>query len=419
MTFFVCGVNYKTAPLFIREKVAQHLGSTPFALTHLKKLQEHLILSTCNRTEIYAETNDKKTLLSVFTDFFEIPLLEEHLYCYEGYDAIHHTLRVACGIDSMMLGEPQILGQMKRAYTLAEELGSARKQLRSIFPFIFSASKRIRHQSGIGHNPISIASAATHLIAHLFSDFTKLNTLIIGTGEMATLVTKYLAKQGVHHFFVASRTLENATILAESLQAPSLTISEIPSYLKKVDLVITATSCPMPFIDKKMVEQALTSRPDQPLVILDLAVPRDVEEEVGQIKQVSLFNVDDLHATIKCNMIKKQKAAAFAEELIQEQLQEYTHWRRSLKAKHVIRDFRTQMQGFANSELQRAKQQLNNGQCQYSVLNEFSERLLNKLMHLPTLGLKQAASDNRQELLELAEYLFTSSLSTISHEKIS
>ncbi len=419
MAFFACGVNYKTTPLAVREKIAQHLGSTPFAFTQDKALQEHLVLSTCNRTELYAEAPDRQTVLNVFTHFFDTPFFEEYLYCYEGYDAIHHALRVACGIDSMMVGEAQIFGQMKRAYALAEELGFVKKQLRLIFPYIFSAIKRIRHQSGIGHNPVSIASAATRLITQLFTDFSALKTLIIGTGEMATLMTQYLGKQGVHQFFVASRTLENATMLAETLHAPSLTISEIPTYLAKVDLVITATACPVPFIHKTMVKQALTCRSSHRLVILDLAVPRDVEEEVGELNDVSLFNIDDLHATIESNMLKRQQAAQYAEELIQQELAQYADWRRSLKANDVICDFRTQMQDLADSELRRAKQKLNNGQCQYSVLNEFSERLLNKLMHLPTIGLKQVASDNRHELLELAQYLFTSSLSTTTHEKIS
>lgn len=419
MAFFACGVNYKTAPLAVREKIAQHLSACPFALIQDKPLQEYLVLSTCNRTELYAEASDKQTVLDVFSHFFEAPDFEEYLYCYEGHDAIQHALRVACGIDSMMVGEAQILGQMKRAYTLAEELGHVKKQLRLIFPFVFNASKRIRHHSGIGHNPVSIASAAARLIAELFPEFSALKTLIIGTGEMATLITRYLQKQGVHEFYVASRTLENATLLAETLCAPSLTISEIPTYLAKVDLVITATACPMPFIDRHMVKQALTGRPPKPLVILDLAVPRDVEENVGELEEVSLFNIDTLHATIEGNMLKRQEAAQFAEELIQQELAQYADWRRSLKANDVICDFRTQMQDLAAIELERATQKLNNGQCQYAVLSEFSERLLKKLMHLPTMGLKQAASDNRHELLELAQYLFTSSLSQPAHEKIS
>ncbi len=419
MAFFAFSINYKKAPLAMREKLAQCIESFRGYLAGNNTLQEYVILSTCNRTEVYAETQDKQTLLDCLSHFFETPISEEFFYCHEGYDAIHHALRVTSGIDSMVVGEAQIFGQMKRAYTLAEELGTIKKQLRLIFPFIFNASKRIRYQSGIGHNPVSVASAATRLVSQFFTNFAAVKTLIIGTGEIATLVTKYLEKQGVCQFYVASRTLENAAILAKTLHAPSLTITEIPSYLAKVDLVITATACPMPFIHKTMVTQALAMRPSQPLVILDLAVPRDVEADVNDLELVSLFNIDELHATIETSMLKRQQAALLAEDLIQQELTQYVQWHRSLKAHDVICDFRTQMQDLAESELQRAKQKLNNGQCQYSVLNEFSERLINKLMHLPTIGLKQVASDNRHELLELAQYLFTSSLGTTAHEKIS
>lgn len=419
MAFFVCGIHYKTAPLAVREQIAQRMGSCEFSPKGNHGIQEYLIVSTCNRTELYMEAHDLESAKTAFCQSFETYSSAQYLYCHEGIEAIQHALRVACGIDSMVIGEAQILGQMKRAYVEAKALGTIKKQLRLIFHFIFSASKRIRHQSGIGHNPVSVASMATRLVETLFDEVKTLNTLIIGTGEMATLVTRYLQKQGVQNFHVASRTLENAKMLAKTLNAPSLTISEIPVYLAKVDLVVTATACPMPFIHKQMVEQAMTSRPNRALVLLDLAVPRDVEADVNELEAVSLFNIDDLHATIENNMLKKQKAAALAEEMIQQELEIYIERHRSLKANHVISDFRAQMKDLADSELQRAKQKLNNGQCQFSVLHEFSERLINKLMHLPTMGLKQAASDNRHELLELAQYLLSSSLGASTHEKIS
>ncbi len=419
MAFFVCGIHYKTAPLAVREQIAQHMSSSELSFEKNTGIEEYLVVSTCNRTELYVEARDLESAQAAFCRSLETFSSTHYLYCYEGIEAIQHALRVACGIDSMVIGEAQILGQMKRAYATAKTRGTIQKQLRLIFTFIFSASKRIRHQSGIGHNPVSIASMATRLVETLFDEIKTLQTLIIGTGEMATLMTRYLEKQGVQNFFVASRTLESATMLANTLKAPSLTISEIPTYLAKVDLVVTATACPMPFIHKNMVEQAMAYRSERPLVFLDLAVPRDVESDVNDLDQVSLFNIDDLHATIENNMLKKQKAALLAEQMIEQEIETYIKQHRSLKANHVISDFRTQMKDLAEEELKRAQQKLSNGQCQYRVLHEFSERLINKLMHLPTIGLKQAASENRHELLELAQYLLGSSLGNATHEKIS
>jgi glutamyl-tRNA reductase len=423
MAFIACGINHKTAPLAVREKIAQYSGTHQKRLLHLMelpKLREAIILSTCNRTEIYCETNEPESIALMLSQMHHIDynLLKSYFYCYEGNEAIRHLLRVASGIDSMMIGEPQILGQMKQAYLEAEELGCAKQQLRLIFPYIFSASKRIRHQSGIGNNPISVASAAARLVSKLFPDFSTLNALIIGTGEMASLVTKYLQQQGVLSFSIASRTLEHAALLAQKLNAPSLTISDIPEHLAKADVVISATACPLPFIHQPMVEQALITREYKPMVFLDLAVPRDVEANVGELRGVSLFNIDDLHATIEQNMNERQKAALIAEELVDTELDGYIRRHRTLRANDVICDYRTQMQGIAQHELQRATQKLSDGACQYSVLAEFCERLVNKLTHMPTIGLKHAASDNRSELLELAQYLFNASSGPMSHEKI-
>lgn len=421
MAFFACGINHKTAPLSVREKIAQHSDVRQKSLLQSADIHEVITLSTCNRTEIYCEAHDSNVVLHEFAKQHDIEhhTLKSYFYCYEGYEAIRHVLRVASGIDSMMIGEPQILGQMKRAYLEAEEQGRAKRHLRLIFQYIFSASKRIRHQSGIGHNPISVASAAARLIGTLFPDFSKLNALIIGTGEMAALVTKYLQQQGVSSFSVASRTLESATLLAQKLNAPSLTISDIPNHLAQADVIISATACPLPFIDKAMVQHALSTRHHKPMVFLDLAVPRDVEANVSELDGVRLFNIDDLHQAIENGMNERHKAAVLAEELVDSELDAFIRWDRSQLANDVICDYRSQMQGLAQHELQRATQKLTRGQCQYSVLAEFCDRLVNKLTHMPTVGLRQAASDNRNELLELAQYLFNATSGPIPHEKIS
>ncbi len=423
MAFVAFGVNHKTAPLSLREKIAQHPDVQQNYLQQLLQIQhvsEAMLLSTCNRTELYCETNRTDILLPWLANIHKLnpSLLEQYFYCYEGDDAIRHVLKVANGIDSMMIGEPQILGQMKQAYADAEQWGMAKRQLRLVLPFIFSASKRIRQQSGIGNNPISVASAATRLIGQLFPDYSKLHAFIIGSGETASLVTKYLQQQGVTSFTVASRTLEHAHYLAQKLNAHSLTITDIPLHLPKADVIISATACPLPFIKKPMVAQALNTRQHQPMFFLDLAVPRDIEPDVAELDNVHLFNIDDLHISIEKSMLERRTAALHAEELIEHELANYMRWYRSLRANPVICDYRSQMQELAQAELKRATQKLSSGQCQYSVLNEFCERLVNKLTHAPTVGLRQAAVGNQDEFMLLSQYLLNTSMDTRAHEEI-
>ena len=423
MAFIVCGINHKTAPLALREKMALPTDVHEKQLERLLRhpdIHEATLLSTCNRTELYCETDNPALLLPWLAQEHQVSIqsLASSFYCYEGYDAIRHLLRVASGVDSMMLGEPQILGQMKQAYQKAEHCRAVHHQLRLVFPYIFSASKRIRHQSGIGKNPVSIASAAVRLIGKLFPNYATLRVFIIGSGETASLVAKYLQQQGVSAFTIASRTPESAQKLAEKLNGVPLSISDIPLHLPKADVVISATACPLPFITKSMVEHALLQRQQAPMFFLDLAVPRDIEANVAELASVHLFNVDDLHLTIEKGMMERQAAAILAEQIIDRELETYIRWHRSLRANPAICDYRNQMQGLAQQELQRATQKLSLGQCQYSVLTEFCDRLVNKLTHMPTVSLRQAASDDRDELLDLAHHFFNASLDPLPHEEI-
>ena len=409
--FVTCGLNHKTAPLAVREKIALPVEQQVAFLNRLVALpsvHEAAVLSTCNRTEIYCDTEEPTSLSSWLAQVHHLQEHEllPHLYVHHEHHAVRHILRVASGLDSMMLGEPQILGQIKDAFQLACGTGTVNSQLRSVFEYVFRAAKRIRHESGIGHNPVSIASAAVQLISQCYKDIAPLNVFIIGSGETAALVAKYLRQQGATKFMIASRTRDNAKTLAKAYMGEALTISDIPKYLPEADIVLSATACPLPFIDKPMVEQAMQQRSESPMFLLDLAVPRDIEPNVAELKGVCLYNIDDLHVLIAKGMDARQKAATKAEQLIDFEMDNYVRWHRSRKAKHAICDYREQMKQIAELELQRALQRLTAGKCQRSVLTEFSERLLNKLTHIPTLGLRQAASDNRDELLDLAQYLF-------------
>ena len=419
MVFIACGLNHKTAPISVREKVALQNGMQEHLLSsliNLPSINEAAILSTCNRTEIYCDTEDPKLIAPWLANAHQLEpdSLLPYFYIHEGHSGIRHTLRVASGLDSMMLGEPQILGQIKQAYQDACRVGTIKNNLQPVFQYIFSATKRIRNQSGIGKNPVSIAYAAVQLIGQIFSNYKPLTVFIIGSGETASLVAKYLQKEGVTRFIIASRTRDNAEDLATSLAGKAVAIGDIPHYLSKADVVISATTCPLPFINKGLVEYALSQRNALPMFFLDLAVPRDIEADITELDGVHLYNVDSLQTVIGKGMHERQTAAIEAEQLIEAEVDNYIRWHRSRKAHGVIRDYRSQMQQIAQQELQRAIQKLSLGKCQYSVLTEFSERLVNKLTHTPTVGLRQAAWENREELLDLAQYL----LDKNPHEKI-
>lgn len=423
MGFVAFGLNHKTAPIDVREKIALPASLHESFLNHLIALpgvNEALLLSTCNRTEIYCDAENPEIPIKWLANEYQLPtsVLATITYAHQDMDAVKHLLRVASGLDSMMLGEPQILGQLKQAYQLATKLGTVKNQLRPLFESVFGAVKRIRTQSGIGANPVSIAYAGAQLIGQQFNDIKSLNVFLIGTGETASLVAKYLHQQGAQHFMVASRTLENANKLAQTFEGTPVSITDLPQALYKADVVVTATSCPLPFIDKKMVSQALAQRNHAPILLLDLAVPRDIEPEVNELEGAYLYNVDHLQALIDKGMDARRIAAEKAEHLIESELREISHWHRAQQANEFICNYRTQMQDLTQSELQRALNKINSGQCHTRVLNEFSERLLNKLTHNPTVGLRQIAGDNREDLLELAQYLFNTTVSNSTYEEI-
>lgn len=424
MVFVACGLNHKTAPIDVREKVATSSATHDSLLHSLlghPEVSEAVILSTCNRTEIYCKTYAPKILTHWLANEQQIQpqLLAPYLYLHQEQQAIKHALRVASGLDSMMIGEPQILGQMKQAYQHACSLGAVKTQLRPIFEYLFSAAKRVRTQSGIGTNPVSVAYAAVQLIGQLFTHYNSLNVLLIGSGETASLVAKYLHQQGVHRFIIASRTLKSAEKLANVFDGQTIPISDIAQYLPQADVVVSATTCPVPFINKSLVEHALNQRNNAPMFLLDLAVPRDIEANVKELEQVHLYNIDDLHAMIEKGMDERRHAALRAEQLVDAELKNYLSKYRSLKAKEVICDYRHQMQKLAQKELQRALRKLSAGECQHLVLNEFSERLVNKLTHNPTAGLRQIARDGREDLFTLARYLFNTTNYQSSYEEIS
>jgi glutamyl-tRNA reductase len=405
MAIIACGINHKTAPLAIREHLAKPMDSQAQRLTKLlthPHLQAAMLLSTCNRHEMYCETDTPEQALLWFAQAYDVHLdqINSALYYYADEDAVHHMLKVASGVDSMMLGEPQILGQMKSAYQQAEQCGAMSSHLRLMCSFVFGASKRIRHQSGISNNPISVASAAVRLLGQTLPNYPALHVFIIGSGETGALVAKYLQQHGVTQFTVVSRTENAARELAEKLNGSAyLTINEIPTHLARADVIISATSCPLPFITPTMVSQALIAREQKPMFFIDLAVPRDIEPEVGELAHVHLINIDDLHQCIEQGLNERRAAAVHAHTLIAQELDDYNRWNRSRQAKDIICDYRQQMQTLAQHELSRAHKKLAAGHCQYQVIEELCARLVNKLTHTQTIELRHAASNHQSELV--------------------
>lgn len=411
MAFIACGLNHKTAPIAVRETLALSLEQQKAlldAILDMPQVSEAAILSTCNRTELYCDIQNPDLLLPWFAHYFCLPLeeIQSYLYVHLDNDAIKHLLQVSSGLDSMMLGESQILGQIKQAFQHADAHGTIGVVFRQIFPFIFGASKRIRNQSGIGLHATSVAFAGAKLIQQQFPDMANSSVLLIGSGETASLVAKYLHQQGCRNFSVASRSAEHSNKLAERYTGQIIDIQAIDAALIDADIVVSATACPYPFISATMMRGVLTQRQQRPLFLLDLAVPRDIEPQVANLPTVTLFNIDDLERMTQEGLQQRQTAAQHAEKLIDYELKTFLYQHRALRAKGLICDYRNTMETFAEQELQRALQKLAKGSDQRDVMTEFSQRLIKKFTHIPTIGLRQAALDQRDEILDLAHYLF-------------
>lgn len=421
--FIACGINHQTAPIHLREQLALQDSQRIDFLKHLISLpnmNEVAVLSTCNRTELYCDLQEQQPLIHIIAQHTHVPLsvLTQHWYTHFEQEGVKHALRVASGLDSRMLGEPQIFGWFKQAYAEACETGTAKSSLKNIFPFVFRASKRIRNESGIHKHAISVASAAAAQILQTFKSHHTLQVLIIGTGEMAQLVTKYLHDAGVQHFLIASRTEEHAQQLASLYKAKPINILNFTQYLPQMDVIITATACPIPFITKEMVKTALEIRNDQPLFFLDLALPRDVCENVAQLSQVTLCNIDDLQAQCQANLTERQHAALIAETLVEDELSHYIRWSQIEASQHLISNYRTQMHELAKQELTRALQHIENTSLDAQILQKLTHRLFKKLTHLPTITLRQAALEGRTDLLEFAQSLLTEASTASTYEII-
>lgn len=413
MALLALGLNHKTAPVGVRERVTFGPDIIVAALRSLSErpgVEEAVILSTCNRTELYcalssADTEDACNWLGEFHGL-ELETISPYLYSYENRGSVAHLLRVASGLDSMVLGEPQILGQVKQAYQTACDAAATGKLLGRLFQHTFSVAKQVRTDTAIGHSPVSIAFAAVSLARQIFSDLSQQTALLIGAGETIELAARHLEQHGIGHLIVANRTLERAHTLANQFGGYAISLPEIPSHLAEADIVISSTASPLPVLGKGTVESALKRRRHQPIFMVDIAVPRDIEAEVADLKDVYLYTVDDLQEVIEENMRSRQEAAEQAQEIIDLHTDEFMGWMRSLDAAGMIQDYRRQADRLRNEVLERAMKQLQSGKSPEEALTFLAHTLTNKLLHTPSTQIRQAGFDGQVELLEAANTLF-------------
>ncbi len=414
MTLLAFGINHKTAPVEIRERVAfspERMPEALLGLTSQGAINEAAILSTCNRTELYCglHGDDFSPVIEWFREFhgLEREEVEPYIYAYPDREAVRHMLRVASGLDSLVLGEPQILGQMKQAYSTADEAGAIGRQLNRLFQHTFSVAKQVRTDTAIGASPVSVAFAAVSLSRQIFSDLGEHTALLIGAGETIELVARHLHESGIERIIIANRTVEKAHVLAAEFGGYAIALSEIPEHLHEADIVISSTASPLPILGKGAVESALKQRKHRPMFMVDIAVPRDIETEVGELEDVFLYTVDDLQEVIEEGLRSRKEAAEQAEEIIDTQVSHFMGWLRSLDSVETIRLFRRHGEGVRDQVLEQYLAQLRKGaKSPEQLMQEMARQLTNKLMHAPCAQMKQAGFDGRNELLDAARELF-------------
>jgi glutamyl-tRNA reductase len=411
MNLIALGISHKSAAVEVRERVAfapEQVGEALTDACNVAQLDEVVILSTCNRTELYAIVpqgiglaEKAQDLIDWMANYHHLSAAELRQYAYrhEGGQAVRHLVQVASGLDSMVLGEPQIFGQLKSAYAVATESGTVASELGRLFPRVFSVAKQVRTDTAIGENPVSVAYAAVDLAGHIFSDLGRCNALLVGAGETIELVARHLIGAGVCKIVIANRTLGRARELAQKFGAEAVLLAEIPKQLSDADIVITSTASQLPILGKGAVEQALKKRKHRPFLMVDIAVPRDIESQVGELPDVYLYSVDDLRDIVDKNLRSRTTEARKADLIIDEGVRLYLAEVRSLGAVDAVKEYRNMAEQLRERELQRAQRALERGEDPQEILAQLARAITNKLIHAPTAGLKQASVDGRQDII--------------------
>lgn len=396
MSLVAIGINHKTATVDLREKVAfspDKIHDAMKSLASRTTTGEAVIVSTCNRTELYCNNGSEADIIEWLQDYHSIKHedLMPCIYAYHDQVAVKHLMRVSSGLDSLVLGEPQILGQVKQAFAKAKEAGTTAITIDRLFQNTFSVAKKVRTETEIGAAAVSVAFAAVSMAKHIFSSLSRTKVLLIGAGETIELVAKHLKDNNVESIVVANRTIERAQAMCEEFNATAITLQQIPDYLANADIVISSTASPLPILGKGMVEKALKQRRHQPMLLVDIAVPRDIEAEVGELDDAFLYTVDDLHSIIEQNMASRMEAAEQAELITEEQSHIFMEWVRSLESVDSIREYRSQSVAIKDELVERALNKLAQGGDGEQVLLELANRLTNRLIHAPTQALTVAS----------------------------
>ncbi|OGA02016.1 MAG: glutamyl-tRNA reductase [Betaproteobacteria bacterium RIFCSPLOWO2_02_67_12] len=408
---FALGLNHQTAPLPIRERVVFHiekLGDALGELTRARSVNEAAILSTCNRTELYLSGEQPHGVAEWLAQYhrFSPEELSPYLYTLPREQAVRHAFRVASGLDSMVLGEPQILGQLKEAVRVAESAGTLGTVLHKLFQRSFAVAKEVRTTTQVGVNSVSMAAAAVKLAARIFPSVADQHVLFIGAGEMIDLCATHFAAQSPMRITVANRTLERAHALAHRFNGRAIELRTLAEHLHEHDIVVSCTASSLPILGKGLVERALKARRHRPMFMVDLAVPRDIEREVGDLDDVFLYTVDDLQEIVQGNLDARRSAVEQAEAIIETQVGQFMHWMVARESVPLIRLLRDQAEQARRHEVERALKLLQKGEDPTRVLEALSQGLTNKLMHAPTQALNEATSDERRALGDTIARLF-------------
>ena len=388
--------------------------SLPAALRELSEqphVDEAVILSTCNRTELYLELADKSALENVCQwlakrQVMDDPGVQERFYRHAEADALRHLLSVSCGLDSMVLGEPQVLGQIKQAYETAREHAMVGSKLNSLFQFCFTVAKEVRTETSIGVNPVSVASAGVSLARQIFGDFAGHTALLIGAGETIEIAAQHLHDRKLSRMIIANRNIERAHELAERFGGYAIRLNELAAHLAEADIIISSTASPDLVLMRADVERALQGAKHRPIFMLDIAVPRDIESSVGKLDDIYLYTIDNLRDLIDENLRSRESAADDARAIIENRVDHYRQLLKSRDAVPVIQALRLKGAAERDKTLEKARRMLESGKPIDQVLEFLANTLTNRLLHNPTSGLRRAAEDDDRETLEAARKLF-------------
>ena len=410
MSLLSLGISHQTAPVDIRERVAVPDDTLREALGDLHKfanLEETSIVSTCNRTEIYCrqDSGETKRIMEWLCGYKDIHKddLAPFLYTHPNQYAVNHAFRVASGLDSMVLGESQILGQMKTAFSTAHQEGKTGKILNRLFQQSFSVAKKVRTETAIGANAISVAYAAVNLAKQIFTNLSDQRVLMIGAGETITLAAQHLQSQNVSQFTIANRTLERGMDLAKTLNGRAVELTDLAEELINAEIVISSTASTLPIVGKGMIESTLKKRKNKRMFLVDLAVPRDIEPEVAKLRNVYLYTVDDLREVVSENMDTRKRAAEHAEKIIDTQTDQFVQWLSNLDHEPLMRALRRQTLTLSNIELEKGLKRIQAGDEPEEVLKQFAHSISHKFLHQPTTEIN---SSNDEQILSAARTLF-------------